>query len=583
MKKDIEIEISDVTWTYRKTENPAITNLNIEIKPSEIIFITGPAGAGKTTLCRFINGLIPHFYTGKLEGKVVVRGMDTAEYPPEILCGHVGLIFDNPSNQLFNLTVYDEIAFGPENLCIPPDKIREIVADALKFCRLETYVDKTPHHLSGGEQQACALASIMAMRPQIYVLDEPTANLDPYGTELVFDRVEDLFRTEKKTGIIVEHKLEQISKLADRMIVLDQGKITLEGKPREVMQSVDKLSQLGLKVPQVTSLSYNLRKKGIALQHLPTTLEEGVETISGLLDQGKLKVTNKNSEHTTENLVEKTPNEKEVLIDCQDIWYTYPDGTEALKGVNLKIHKGDFLGLIGKNGSGKTTLAKIIKGLYSPTKGKVLVSGTDLYKKTGIARAKTVGYVFQNPDDQIFSKTIRDEIGFGLKYLKLSKDEEEKLINKAAAMMELQDHLDKNPFDISQGLRQRVAIASVLVFEPEIFIIDEPTTGQDFARAKIIMDMVRALHGIGKTIIIVTHDMELIAEYAKRLIVMGGGKMLLEGSTKNVFSQPKVLQESSIKPPQITTLGQALSKYYVPPDILTVEEMENILTIKQVS
>jgi energy-coupling factor transporter ATP-binding protein EcfA2 len=583
MKKDTEIEISNVTWTYRKTENPAITNLNIEIKPSEIIFITGPAGAGKTTLCRFINGLIPHFYTGKLEGKIVVRGMDTAEYPPETLCGYVGLIFDNPSNQLFNLTVFDEIAFGPENLCIPPDKIREIVADALKFCRLETYVDKTPHHLSGGEQQACALASIMAMRPQIYVLDEPTANLDPYGTELVFDRVEDLFRTEKKTGIIVEHKLEQISKLADRMIVLDQGKIILEGKPREVIQSVDKLSQLGLKVPQVTLLAHNLQKKGIDLQNLPTSLEEGIDTISGLLDQGKLEVIIKNTEKRRENVVEKTPNEKEVLIDCQDIWYTYPDGTEALKGVNLKIYKGDFLGLIGKNGSGKTTLAKIIKGLYSPTKGKVLVSGTDLFEKTGIDRAKTVGYVFQNPDDQIFSKTIKDEIGFGLRFLKLSKDEEDRLINKAAATMELLDHLDKNPFDVSQGLRQRVAIASVLVFEPEIFIIDEPTTGQDFARSKIIMDMVRALHGMGKTIIIVTHDMELIAEYAKRLVVMRGGKMLLDGSTRNVFSQPKVLQESSIKPPQITTLGQSLSKYRVPPDVLTVEEMETILAIKKVS
>ena len=269
------------------------------------------------------------------------------------------------------------------------------------------------------------------------------------------------------------------------------------------------------------------------------------------------------------------------MIDCQDIWYTYPDGTEALKGVNLKIYRGDFLGLIGKNGSGKTTLAKIIKGLYSPTKGKVLVSGSNLFEKTGIDRAKTVGYVFQNPDDQIFCKTIRDEIGFGLKFLKLSKDEEEKLINKAAATMELQDHLDKNPFDVSQGLRQRVAIASVLVFEPEIFIIDEPTTGQDFARSKIIMDMVKALHRIGKTIIIVTHDMELIAEYAKRLVVMRGGKMLLDGSTRNVFSQPKKLQESSIKPPQITTLGQALSKYNVPPDILTVEEMETILTTKK--
>jgi energy-coupling factor transporter ATP-binding protein EcfA2 len=583
MKKDVEIEINDVTWTYRKTETPAITHLNLDIKPSEIIFVTGPAGAGKTTLCRFINGLIPHFYTGKLEGKVVVRGMDTAEYPPETLCGHVGLIFDNPSNQLFNLTVYDEIAFGPENLCIPPAKIREIVTDALKFCRLETYVEKTPHHLSGGEQQACALASIMAMRPQIYVLDEPTANLDPYGTELVFDRVEDLFRTEKKTGVIVEHKLEQISKLADRMIVLDQGKITLQGKPKEVMQSVDKLSQLGLKVPQVTLLSHNLRKKGVDLQQLPTTLEEGVAIISGLCDQGELEFADKNLEQIDENIVEETSKPKEVLIDCQDIWYTYPDGTEALKGVDLQIYKGDFLGLIGRNGSGKTTLAKIIKGLYNPTKGKVLVSGIDLYEKTGIERAKMVGYVFQNPDDQIFCKTIRDEIAFGLKFMKLSKDEEEKLINKAAVTMELQDLLDKNPFDVSQGLRQRVAIASVLIFEPEIFIIDEPTTGQDFARAKIIMDMVKALHRIGKTIIIVTHDMELIAEYAKRLIVMRGGSVLIDGSTKNVFSKPKLLQESSIKPPQITALGQALSKYHVPPDILTIEEMEGMLEVKTAS
>jgi energy-coupling factor transport system ATP-binding protein len=580
MKEDVEIEISDVTWTYRKTETPAITHLNLDIKPSEIIFLTGPAGAGKTTLCRFINGLIPHFYTGKLEGKVVVRGMDTAEYSPETLCGHVGLIFDNPSNQLFNLTVYDEIAFGPENLCVPPAKIREIVADALKFCRLETYVEKTPHHLSGGEQQACALASIMAMRPQIYVLDEPTANLDPYGTELVFDRVEDLFRTEKKTGVIVEHKLEQISKLADRMIVLDQGKITLEGKPKEVMQSVDKLSQLGLKVPQVTLLSHNLRKKGVDLQQLPTTLEDGVTTISRLFDQGKLEFDAKNLYYMDENIVEETSKTKEVLIDCQDIWYTYPDGTEALKGVDLQIYKGDFLGLIGRNGSGKTTLAKIIKGLYNPTKGKVLVSGIDLYEKTGIERAKMVGYVFQNPDDQIFCKTIRDEIAFGLKFMKLSKDEEEKLINKAAVTMELQDLLDKNPFDVSQGLRQRVAIASVLIFEPEIFIIDEPTTGQDFARAKIIMDMVKALHRIGKTIIIVTHDMELIAEYAKRLVVMRGGSVLTDGSTKNVFSQPKLLQESSIKPPQITALGQALSKYHVPPDVLTIEEMEGMLEVK---
>jgi energy-coupling factor transporter ATP-binding protein EcfA2 len=257
------------------------------------------------------------------------------------------------------------------------------------------------------------------------------------------------------------------------------------------------------------------------------------------------------------------------------------DGTEALKGVNLKVHRGDFIGLIGRNGSGKTTLAKIIKGIYSPTKDKVLISGKDLSDKTGIEHAKTVGYVFQNPDDQIFCRTVRDEISFGLKYMKLPKAEIERLVGKAAVTMELEESLDANPFNLSQGLRQRVAIASMLVFEPEIFIIDEPTTGQDFARAKIIMDVTEALHRTGITILIVTHDMELIAEYANRLAVMKSEKVLIEGSTKEVFSKPEILIESSLKPPQITAMGQALTKYGVPPDILSIDEMEKILEIKK--
>ncbi|MEM3004960.1 MAG: energy-coupling factor transporter ATPase, partial [Candidatus Bathyarchaeia archaeon] len=474
MNREFEIEINDVTWTYRRTERPAVTGLNLKVRPGEIVFVTGPAGAGKTTLCRFLNGLIPHFYTGELKGRVLVRGMDTADYPPEILCGHVGLIFDNPSNQLFNLTVFDEIAFGPENLCIPADKIKEIVADALKFCRLEAYVNKTPHHLSGGEQQACALASIMAMRPQIYVLDEPTANLDPYGTELVFQRTEELFRSEKKTGIIVEHKLERVAQLADRMIVLDQGRIVLEGRPKEVLQSVERLTQLGLKVPQATQLAQRLRSKGVPISPLPTTLEESINIFSRLFDQGEIDLSGKGAQQAE---AEVAPTRNDPLIVCEDIWYTYPDGTEALRGVNLTVHRGDFVGLIGKNGSGKTTIAKIIKGLYTPTKGKVLIGGKDLNEKSGIDRARTVGYVFQNPDDQIFCRTVRDEISFGLKYMRLPKSETDRLVKKAASMMELEEYIDANPFDLSQGLRQRVAIASMLVLEPEVFIIDEPTPG----------------------------------------------------------------------------------------------------------
>ena len=578
--KDFIIDIDDVTWTYRMTDTPAMTNLNVKIKPGETVFITGPAGAGKTTFCRFLNALIPHFYTGDLKGKVTVKGMGTDDYPPEILCGYVGLIFDNPSNQLFNLTVFDEIAFGPENMGIPPKKIIEIVNDSLKFCRLEEYINKTPHHLSGGEQQACALASIMAMRPQIYVLDEPTANLDPYGTELIFERVNRLLSAEKKTSVIVEHKLEHVAKLADRMIVLDNGKILLEGAPKEIMQEVDQLLKLGLKVPQITQIAHRIKSKGIDIKSLPTTFDEGIKVFSKLFDQGKLKFIKRKGKaksRTNENI----QSQKDLIMECKNIRYTYPDGTEALKGADLNIYRGDFLGIIGRNGSGKSTLAKIMKGIYNPTEGEVLVSGEKLHDKIGVERAKKVGYVFQNPDDQIFCRTVRDEIAFGLKYLKLSRSEMSNLMKKAASAMELQEFLDSNPFELSQGLRQRIAIASVLVFEPEIFIIDEPTTGQDFARSKIIMDLARDLHRSGITIIIITHDMELIADYANRLVVVSEGKILLDGSTREVFSKPEIIKKSSLKPPQITSLGQALEKHKVPPDILSINEFEDGLIVQK--
>ncbi len=574
------IVVDNVTWTYRKTNSPVIMNLNVKIKSGETLFITGPAGAGKTTFCRFLNGLIPHFYTGELQGKVTIKGMDTEDYPPEILCGYVGLIFDNPSNQLFNLTVFDEIAFGPENMGIPPKEIKEIVNDSLEFCRLEKYVNKTPHHLSGGEQQACALASIMAMRPEIYVLDEPTANLDPYGTDLIFERINRLLTTEKKTSVIVEHKLENIAKLADRMIVLKNGEILLEGKPKDVMQEVDQLLKLGLKVPQITQIAKRIKNKGIDIKSLPTTLNEGIKVFSILFKQGKLEFS-KRKKRTEIETNKNIHSRKETIMECKNIKYTYPDGTEALKGVDLKLHRGDFLGLIGRNGSGKSTLAKIMKGIYNPTQGEVLISGERLHDKIGIERAKRVGYVFQNPDDQIFCRTVRDEITFGLKYMKLTRSQESELLKKAASAMDLHEYLDSNPFELSQGLRQRVAIASVLVFEPEIFIIDEPTTGQDFARSKIIMDITKSLYETGITIIIITHDMELISEYANRLVVVSDGKILLDGPTREVFSKPEIIKQSSLKPPQITSLSQALKKYGVPSDILSVDEFENCLIFKK--
>jgi len=581
--RQIIIKFINLSWKYENSSKYAIRNINLEIRKGDVILITGPSGSGKTTICRCINGLIPHFYRGEQDGDVYVNELNTKDYDIPVLSTTVGFLFDTPSNQLFCSTVEEEIAFGLENLCLPPIEIRKKVKEGLKFSRLIGNETKSPHSLSGGQQQSLALASILVMQPDILVLDEPTANLDPIGTKLVFDRIIELSRNKEKTLIIVEHKVDEILPIANRMIVMNEGNIILNGDPKNVIKELINRNDVQIQLPDVTELAFELIKRGYNIDKIPITLNEGVELIQNLIKNKEIVISVSDGGVYLKN---KEPRmlKDNVAIKCENVEYVYPDGTKAISNLNLEIKEGDFVAFIGQNGSGKSTTAKLLNGLYKPTKGRILLFGEDISKKDTADISSIVGYVFQNPDDQFFAKTVREELEFGPKNLKLPSDEIKRRVETVAKELEIYDYLESSPFALSQGLRQRVAFASIMTLEPKILIVDEPTTGQDYLRAKTVMDICKSYNDKGKTVIVISHNMNLVAEYCNYAFVFKDGNILLKGPVREIFSQEEKLTQASLEPPMITKLFNILSKEFnLPNNIISVEEAISVLGVASVS
>jgi len=571
-----DVTIEDVTFTYSGGTKPAIQNINLKIESGEIMMITGPSGAGKTTLCRLLNGFVPHFFRGKFVGNVIVKNNNTRKSTISFLSRIVGYLFQDPSSQLICPSVEEEVAFGAENYGVPPDEIRRRVDENMKATRIEKYRGQNPHRLSGGEQQACALASIMTMRPQIYVLDEPTSNLDPIGSEIILNLITSLAKREKHTMLIVEHKMEELFPFVDRVIVMNEGKVILDDEPREIIKDVELMEKIGLKPPQVSLLAHKLKKYYPQIP-IPLTLDEAVKIFSEMLDKLKTGRKLKQTFHKFHKEETQKPR-SEPIIKTQDLWHTYPEGTVALKGVSIEIYPGEFIAIIGQNGSGKTTLVKHFNGLLKPTKGKVYVYGVDTTTVSVAKLSRRVGYCFQNPDFQLCCRTVKDELEFGPKNLKLPEEEREKRVREIAKTLGFEGRLKEPPFSLSKGERQKLAVGSVLAMEPDVLIVDEPTTGQDYKTGKEMMEFYKRLNNEGKTIIIITHDMNLAAEYAERTIVLKDGKVLLDGPTREVYSKTKELQATYLRPPQVTRLFQKLAEYDLPPDVLTVDEALDYMT-----
>ncbi|MCK4636401.1 MAG: ATP-binding cassette domain-containing protein [Methanomicrobia archaeon] len=566
------IQINNVDFSYKGKTELAVEDVSLQINERNILLVTGSAGAGKTTLCRLINGAIPHFFEGEYAGDVLLEGKSiTGDFSTmgeiAVLVGYVG---QDPASQLICPTVEDEIAFALENFGTSPEETNREVEEQLKETGLTRYRNKNPHTLSGGEQQLCVIAAFLASKQGIMILDEPTSNIDPIGSARVFDIIIKKLEAQNMTPIIVEHKIDILAPLVNRMVVIDKGKIIFDGPPRKVLQNTEELTKIGIRVPQMVLLWKELKDLGVEFNKVPITVDEMATCLRPLLKRGiKVDPIEEAKGHSS----------TETVIKAENLSHTYPDGTLAIKDCSLTIKKGEFVGIVGQNGSGKTTLVKHFNALLHPTKGKVCVMGNDIGDFTADKMASTVGYCFQNPDDQIFKDKVKDELAFGPKNVGLSEEEIEKMVEMAAHRMEISDFLDVDPFTLSLGERTRVAVASVVAMNPEILIVDEPTTGQDYLRGDEIMRLVKEFNDRGATCIVITHDMQLCAKWVDRLIVTKEGRIFLDGTTREVFSQGEALETTNLHPPPITRLGQKL-KQWLPENVLSVEEMaDHIKTI----
>ncbi|MHA1838557.1 MAG: ABC transporter ATP-binding protein, partial [Candidatus Ranarchaeia archaeon] len=523
---EIVIRTNQLWWQYQGATGWALKNINLEIRRGEIIGLTGPSGAGKSTLSMCLTGLIPQRSVGDFRGEVKIKNLDTQTASVFDMVQTVGLVFQDPETQFVTMSVEDEIAFPMENFGFPREVMAERIEWAIKETRLEGLRERYPFELSGGQKQRVAIASALALRPEVIILDEPTSDLDPVGKREVFQVISRLRKDFDISMVIVEHFTEELVKHVDRLILLYDGRIIRSGPPRDFFSDLNEIQAKGVYPPQVAEWAQQLIDKGLLTWDLPLTIEEAVLKYKQAFDKPKL---HKNPEEIEllqyqigelpQPLTPKAINVGSYRIDENEIRnldgtaliisnlsFRYPDGTLAIRNIDLRINQGEYVAIIGQNGSGKTTLVKNCVGFLRPTTGNVKLFGVDTAKVNTAQIASVISYVYQNPDYQLFTNSVWAECAFGPRNLGLPEEEINNRVDKALKAVGLHNIQDEHPFFLSKGQRQRLAVASILTMDPEIIIVDEPTTGQDRRQSKAIMNLLDSLHKQGKTVIVITHD-----------------------------------------------------------------------------
>jgi energy-coupling factor transport system ATP-binding protein len=550
----VAISIEDLTFTYQGNERPALQNIQAQVEDGTFVVVMGHGGAGKSTLCCSLNALVPKFFRGTYQGRVLIKGEEVARHRVPEMSHLVGLVLQDFEAQLFSTNVELEMAFGPENHCLPSQEIGRRIQRYLRAVRLEELRSREPASLSGGQKQRLAIGSVLTLEPSVLVMDEATTDLDPLGREEVLS-VAKRIREEGRMLLAVDHEPE-IAVAADQVWLMRDGQVILQGPPSEILVDVTTMTSCGVKPVPTVELFHSMNWPGN-----PLTTEAAIELIQ------KHHLTQRRELRT--NTVSSAQDKGSSILKAEGLRYAYPTySVEALRGIDLFIQDGEFIAILGQNGSGKTTLAKHFNGLLKPTSGRMLVQSkpTTEYRQCEIARQ--VGYVFQNPDHQIFARTVAEEVGFGLKMQKETSKTIERRVAEALEVVGLQGYEEKIPFTLTKGERQRVAVASVLAVRPPVIILDEPTTGLDHLHQQNMMRMLKRLNQYGHTIIIITHSMGVAAEYASRTIVMKDGGFVLDGPTREVFANETRLAEASLRPPPLVQLSNWLGT-----EALTVQEM----------
>lgn len=582
------IEVKDLKYRYPGTTQLALDGVSFTVEKGEFIGIAGENGAGKSSLSQALLGLIPQFYKGAYGGSVTVCGMDARSTPVSELCRHVGLVFQNPFNQLSGAkdTVYDEVGYGLQNLGFPPAEIRARVESVLRCFGIWEYRDRNPFDLSGGQLQRVAICSVLAMKPDVLILDEPTSQLDPEGSEEVFHTVDELTKM-GITIIMIEQKIEKLAGYCDRVLLMHQGHVVDYDTPRKIFSRED-LYDLGVNPPAYTRFA---RANALVFEDgtLPVTHAETLERVKAsgadratLIASLRTMTAGVQMESATPQPVAAQParagvdaaaaaasasrssdhaseaaGAADATFQVKDLRFSYVKGREVLHGLNLALdHRPTAI--IGQNGAGKTTLVRVLKGLLKPDSGEIRYQGENLETKTVAELASRVGYVFQNPDDQIFKYKVLEEVMFGPLNIDMSPQEAEASAHEALRMVGLDEKAGENPYDLELSDRKMVAIASVLAMNTDVIILDEPTIGQSWNGREKIREIMQAKAAEGKLVIAILHDMDFVANSFARVIAMAHGEILADGAPAEVFRNHPVLEKSALAAPPLYELLEEL-------------------------
>ncbi len=551
------IEIQELTFKYNGAKKNALEKISLEIEKGGFVGIIGESGAGKTTLCNCINGLIPHHYTGDFYGSVKVDGTDTFEIDAGKLALKVGSVFQDIESQITGYFVEDEILFGLENFGIAADEIENRIASALETMGISELRHKEISSLSGGQKQKVVIAAILALEPDILVLDEPTGELDPASSVQIFEMLKKLNEEKGITIVVAEQKIMLLCEFVKKLIVLEHGTCVHYGEIRSTLTHQREMEEAGINCPRVLTLTGKMVDQGLAPAGMKAedriclNAEEAAEFVKKVA--GK-KITA--AAASSENKVTSAESSGgDVVLEFADVGFSYNE-TANVRNLNVKVHKGDFISIIGSNGAGKSTFSKLTNGLLKPSTGDVLVVGKNTKQQKVSALAKHIGFLFQNPDRQICCSTVREEIAFSLRNNGIAEDEIKARVEKT--LSEFGFDGDTEPFNMSRGQRQRLCLACLIALNPEILILDEPTTGLDYRECMEVMEKIRTLNENGTTVIMVCHDMEVVLDFAKTIIVMNRGEILGQGATREVLSNKELLQRARLLPPQIAQVAMLL-------------------------
>ncbi len=547
--------VEGVTFTYHGAGRPALRAVSFAQAAGEMIGVMGASGAGKSTLAKCLNRIIPEFEDGDFRGTIRIAGESLEHLRVCDVAPKVGMVFQDFESQLFSTNVAHEVAFAMEQVGMDRAEMDRRIIPALEAVGLRGFEHRDPMSLSGGEKQRLAIASVLALRPSVIVLDEPTTDLDPEGRAEVFELVARL-RAQGLSLIVIEHESEEL-RAADRIMVLREGEIAADGPPSEVFARTDLLMGCGVRPP---GLGHALKLLGIDAQ--AESVEDAYDAIvrayprlaATLVDNS---ADSRAPEHPT-NL--ENASTGSAFMAIENVSFSYGDGPRVLDSIDLRVEAGDFIAIVGQNGSGKTTLAKQIVGLLQPATGRVIIEGKDRAQMRPAETAREVAYVFQNPDHQIFAATVQEEVAFGPRNFGLADDEIRRRCDEALEAVGLLSERQSDPFMLSKGERQRLAVASVLVLRPRMLILDEPTTGLDHREQLRMMALVRDLNRAGIAIVIITHTPWLVAEYARRVVLLRKGAKIFDGGVREFFMQDELLRSSSFRAPEITELGRRFGR-----------------------